>query len=646
MTRHSICLIAVAALLLGCGASSTGGDTPLPAPAPTDIALTCEQGGPCPAGTMVGFWRIVLERSVSGDVKVLGHEHYEADAGAGTPLSSAAPTHAVVAYDASGTIVASAPVSFPTTILYENHVTFEQQRRKLDKSVTVVSLRAPSSTTHLALVDARMKELQRIDGGELKRQTLRQRSREIEWAAESPRVGNWLAQIDPSVVAARRNCPHVYIMEEPAGPSPLNQATHALFGGNQPKPTKTQLKQAFLALQYLSPLQCRALRAIAFVAREDNTGLLGWQTSYSGGLVFLNSAAFTDDILLNGTPQVSRERWQAETRRTIVHEATHALQDLLDQGNIEMELQRDWPSNVRVDAQEILDTQMFPKGNFIQEWKRTHRTFVGLDLAAEPYEDVRSVLKNNDESGEVLAKAGFMTAYGATSYHDDIAEIASIVQTQELFQQFPESERRDYICKALRRMDTKYVPSTYVAGFTKLGFLRSLGVIEERHYDSCVGKAKLPDFGTGVHSVREDGSRRSYDKNITQAVQFVNGRGGIYGRYQLIAEGLIKLGDKEGDGQFRMEVDTGPKATEVPPIPRGIYQVKGGWIGQRTRIKGEAAGHWGRFQVDLGWIIITEASRERMRGFIEVRKASRPTAFGANVGNLPDRIFFDIPKSR
>ena len=95
-----------------------------------------------------------------------------------------------------------------------------------------------------------------------------------------------------------------------------------------------------------------------------------------------------------------------------------------------------------------------------------------------------------------------------------------------------------------------------------------------------------------------------------------------------------------------MEVDTGPKATEVPPIPRGIYQVKGGWIGQRTRIKGEAAGHWGRFQVDLGWIIITEASRERMRGFIEVRKASRPTAFGANVGNLPDRIFFDIPKNR
>jgi len=624
-------------------------------PAPTaeggaDASRGCEDGGPCPPGTVVAFQRLVLERSSDGAVRVLGHTRYESDASMGAPLSSGAPTHAVLAYDAAGQVIASSPVSFPEKILLENFDSLEREERKLDRAVAVTAVRAPQATAHLVVVDRHGKELGRIEGSALQAESLRRRGLAellaLVDAEQHPRIGNWMGQTSPNAARGRSHCPHVSIMGAAPSESGLAEAVRAVFDDEPAPPTRLQLEQMLSALQYLSPLQCRALRAIAFVSRPDRQGSLGWQTSVSGGLVFINSAAFSEEVLTRGTERVSAARWRAEMQRTVVHEATHSLHELLDAGDREVDFQANWPSHVRIEAREILDTHMFPSGNFLTEWIRIHRTFVRLGLAAEPWADAQNSLRPTAGIGEAIATAGYMTRYGATAYHDDLAEMAAHVQTRPLYSQFPASEQRDWACKALSAMEEQYVPSKYTAAFVKLGFLKSLHVIEERRYDECVGKAKLPDLGVGVHSVREDGSKRSYDKDIKQAVQFVSSKTGTFGRYQLIAEGLVRFGDQEGKGQFRMEVSTGPKATDKPPIPRGIYEVKGGWIGQRTRIKGEAAGHWGRFQIDKGWIIISEGSRERIRGFIEVRKASRPTAFGASVDNLPDRIFFDIPHDR
>lgn len=281
-------------------------------------------------------------------------------------------------------------------------------------------------------------------------------------------------------------------------------------------PGPNQLDVLGEALDMLPEITCQAIRKVAFVYRPPEKGkktvVDAWTTRNDRqNLVYLNTwdYVFWNEDIVNRKPS-----FRAAAIQRMIHETTHAAIRLIQSQQKAEPLRKFqdradetlWPASSRQLAKAIIARNRLETG-VIREWQRVHDSFVAAGMAEAYYGDDWPEKKGN--SAEYLSRAGFMSAYGGEQANEDIAEMASWAIVRGAAE-----EPEDGACQVMNSRSDPGVQSVDAAVYTKLGFIRTLGLISERAYESCVGKLKIDAPGPGFYSYKSDKLSRSYTAGL------------------------------------------------------------------------------------------------------------------------------------
>jgi hypothetical protein len=421
------------------------------------------------------------------------------------------------------------------------------------------------------------------------------------------------------------------------------------------KPGPWQLATVQAALARMTPLMCQSLSRIAFGRVPQHANVAGAVNSFGAGdMMIINTSTQTQSEEALAARLSSRLLMQ----RTVIHEAAHAAETLLTfQGKSRGDYKGDWATPARSLADETIDRVRLEKG-LPEEWRRLHGTFVAQSWAARytlsqfnklPIPEDVALLENlplpqsrANWSAREVTDGGFMSIYGATNWAEDIATfVGHTYMSQPWLQALRDSGsnmsvREDSACWEMQEYGEKNLPARLAAAYTKLLFLRDLGLVAEEDVEACTGS----DIGLvittpGFHFWEGDDHKRAFGQGVTAKIGTAPP-----GRYvfQMEAEGRASFSDKEYPATARMtlSLEDGSVPLEEVAWPRGVYEFD---LLERhndfqVRLDGARAGN---FNVYDGFALVAEASRERIAGSIFMRKAMRPHA------PLPVPQVFDPP---
>lgn len=269
------------------------------------------------------------------------------------------------------------------------------------------------------------------------------------------------------------------------------------------------------ALQLMPEVLCQAVRRVAFLERppEDEGGTVvdAWTNrNENQDLVYLNTWSY---LPWNATVVNQSREQRARSIQRFIHEATHAAVRLLQsQQKAEPYRSRQeradpalWPAEVQQLADDVVARNRLDTG-VIREWQRIHEAFVAAGMA-KPYLD-DDWTSNDGANSAYLAGAGWMSAYGGEQAIEDIAEMTgwAIIRGAT-------GSADDHACRVMNGRSGPSIGSADAAVFTKLGFLWTLGFLDESHYRSCIGSLAIEAPGDGFHSFVGGEASRSYSSN-------------------------------------------------------------------------------------------------------------------------------------
>ena len=191
----------------------------------------------------------------------------------------------------------------------------------------------------------------------------------------------------------------------------------------------------------------------------------------------------------------------AQLRSTLVHESTHAFNNLIDSGTSVT------PENLPTDILEKVNDIRANLGDIPNAltltWVQLHGTAKLVYMGYGDYEGSQARCVYSDDSSAVAA--GFASWYGATSYKEDFATYVQV------FYDSAQSLGSDPVCQQFSGL-TDEVPREKLLPFAKLNFLRALGLVLESDYESCVQNAD-PASEEGFHIPDE-----RYDQGLKASV--------------------------------------------------------------------------------------------------------------------------------
>lgn len=606
-------MLASLILASGCGGSSGGGVTP---PQNFDEACAlvpdCAQPRYSDAEAKQGIYRVMVERDASGSIRIVSVDQAEVFAGDGVPLSNVGASHLLVGMDANGDQVDAQGLRFASALGLESLDDFKRVEIDLsDQSVnTVAYLEANEAIETLGVVD--------VDGNLLTVENLPQQARR-------KRAHTLKSDAQPA-----GHCAHVRILE---GEADRFHAQNMAFYDDTVllTPTPTQRAVIVAALNRMTPLMCHAVSRIA-VGTVKNRGELNGAVAQIGGgdfmLINAGNLHYTENNL------ASFESVRVAMMRTILHEAGHALEALLNANSANPgDYGGHWTAANRSVASQTLDNVRLNVG-LRDEWRRTHRAFASEDFAklwANDGGPAREVVQ--EFSAVETAEAGFMSRYGGTGYTDDIAEMISWVYAAELYEKagIPEGrrEKEDYACQLMRQHTETSVPGRLAAVYTKVMFLHDLGALHSEDVARCLGPhIGLATSNDGMH-VHQGGSHQSSFEDQVEAVIGNTSSGELV--FEMSAHGEANFGDNRYPALFRLQLDLLNQASQHeasyranPPWPRGLYPLTSSSLNVlELRLDGEPAGD---FDSTEGFVLVAEASNQRISGSIFLTKVWRPHA--------------------
>jgi len=594
------------------------------------------------------IWRIQVVRETSGAIRFGRIDSIEVAEGVGVPLGPRTGEYVLVGLDESGESVDGQLIQFPTVarIEFEDRTSRPQS---IDLSGSEVSsigyVRALPSVETLALHD---------ESGEAV----------VVRPAPSTQagLGRWevppgLGLVSPAIAAGgpggfSPNCPHVLVLNGESdrdlmGASPLGLTIELQAPGT------VALANIIAALGKMTPLLCQSVSRIAF-GRFSMEGAAGFVLQVIWGdmmMVNLDSGYSEFQLMTPGADGAFR---RMDLQHTILHEAAHAAEALL---NAEGESLRgmayggSWVEGARQVAKETIDQVRLAKG-FAEEWRRVHDSFVSMgwaqgyawldDLvasAAEYIEVSAPETPSSEWTKAELAEAGFISHYAATNLADDIADsVAWTYMGYEYAREGVGNRRRDYSCIQMQLQTTKELPARLAAVYTKLQFLKDLGLVKPQDVKQCTGvNIGLPITAEGFE-VWQGGTKK---RSFTDGVDAVIGTK-LTGTkvFKMEAKGGVGFGDTSYPATMTLHLDLEAAFEDIDevPWPRGVYQFGSFFDGNNLmlRLDGAAAGN---FDAEDGFAIVAEASNDRIVGSLFLTRALRPSA----PSTLPVYQNFDPP---
>lgn len=437
-----------------------------------------------------------------------------------------------------------------------------------------------------------------------------------------------------------QHCSHIIVIE---GEKDRHLVKGASYGDVQDPalmyPGPNTLAATKEALLRMTPFLCRSIRRIAFVRIPKYEDRPGYVDSYGhGDLVMINMAH----------SRFSEEEF--ETRRSssllfqnnLIHEAAHSAETLLgvESKDSAGKSGGSWTFEARTMARNIIEKTRLEKG-FYKEWQRMHRSFVAQKWAQrydndgyervfqQPIRDMLNKPRWKNASFEQIANSGFMNAYGATSWAEDIATFAGNVYIgPEMAAGIKGSDnpnedlREDMACRAMQAHGTQNIPSKLAAVYTKLMFLLDVEILKEEDVAKCIG-SKLgmnKVSGQGFYFFEEDKLLRSFENKVEAGM----GSKGVGNVFEMRAEGNAAFGGKSYPASMKLSLGVGVGSIETASWPRGVYTL--GLIGPNNlslRLDGAQAGN---FDAKDAYVLVASSSNKHISGSIFLTQAWRPNA--------------------
>jgi len=606
------------------------GDRFAQAMATPEYAKACEQTPGCNAAAesipsaSERIWRVRVIRDAQGDIRIGRVDLVEVTAGDGVPVGPAYGSHALVGLDKDGGTVDGQVIRFPDTMRIEAGGSAGFQLVDLTgKEVdTLAYLRVSPSVASLAVQDRDGIVLTHVDVTQRNSSTwLDQLSRFVgisqAWALTRPFQG-----LPP-------HCSHVIVLQ--------GEEDRDLAAGSQWESTARlgwpgpyQLAATHAALARMTPLLCQSIGRIAFAYVPDIGDTLAAVNSFGAG----------DTLMINISTLLSEEELETKLsgrlllQATIAHEAGHAAETLLtveSSGNarlLERNYSGSWGFPARTMADKTIENVRLEVG-MEAEWRRMHESFVAVGWA-------KDYGKFPAERGDPpawspgdIANAGFISQYASTNWAEDIADTVTYAYYSRIVGDAYEENnvghrRGDFGCIEMNAYGQNNLPSRLAALYTKLQFLKDLGLVHPQGVKECTGEfLGVPGDESGFHIWQDGSKKRSFQNQL--AAHIGTKENGVP-VFQMEGSGEAGFGGKNYPARVKLRLDLGNRFQGFDKVswPRGVYEL--GLTGDNNfmlRLDGAQAGN---FDAMDGFVLVAESSARRIAGSVVLQRVFRLNA--------------------
>ena len=562
------------------------------------------------------LWRVQVVREASGDVRIERVEIIDVVSGDGVPIGPLAGKHALVGLDENGEVVDGQVLRFPEVRRVEYESSTVEEIDLAGKAVdTLVYIKVSPSIIELAI--------QGLDGTRIDSTDVLPRPETASLDPVSRLLGISSAwAITRPFQGLSPYCSHVIVLQ--------GEQDRRLAAGSQWEETSTlgrpgpyQLAATLAALSRMTPMLCHSIGRIAFVYVPGFDSILGAVKSQSAGdTIVINISTLLEEQALES--KLSRRLMLQET---LTHEAGHAAETLLsvEASATETEYAGSWGFPARTLANKTIDKVRLEMG-LPAEWQRLHQSFVTQDWAAQYGEFPKDPGDPPAWSASDIVKGGFISHYASTNWAEDIADsIGHAYYSRLIGDAYDEhgltALREDLGCQEMRRHTKKNLPSGFVAVYTKLHFLQDLGLVRPEDVKDCTGdKLGLPIDGEGFHVWQGRMKLRSFLNQIRATIGTKENGVRVF---EMEGAGEAGFDDKTYPAKVKLRLDLGGWGGELKKVswPRGVYEL--GLTGDNNftiRLDGAKAGN---FDAMDGFVVVAEASNERIAGSIVLQRVFR-----------------------
>lgn len=595
-----------------------------------EYAEACKQTPGCagsanmPLPQSESLWRVQVTRDAGGAIRIGRVDRVDVVAGQGVPVGPVYGEHALVARDAGGHVVDGQVIRFPGSMRIESldPAGFEIVDLAGESVDTMAYLPVTEAVVELAVQDRDGNVIDRVDVDAGRQSAWLDRlSRFIgispAWALTRPFQG-----LPP-------HCSHIIVLQ--------GEDDRTLAAGSQWESTARlgwpgpyQLAATQAALARLTPLLCQSIGRIAFAYVPDIGSVLA----------AVNSVGAGDTLMINISTLLSEEELETKLSRrlmlqaTIAHEAGHAAETLLtveSSGNDKLLAKNytgAWGFPARTLANKTIDNVRLEAG-MEAEWRRMHESFMDVGWA-------RDYKQFPDERGDPpawnpadIANAGFISQYASTNWAEDIADTVAWAYFSKTVGDAYEANgvgqlRGDFGCIEMNAYHEKNLPSRLAALYTKLQFLKDLGLVTEQGVKECTGDyLGVPRDSPGFHVWQDGVRKRSY---LNQLEAHIGTKESGVPVFEMTGSGEAGFGDKTYPAKLRLRLDLGNRFQNFDKVswPRGVYQL--GLAGDNNfsiRLDGAPAGN---FDAMDGFVLVAESSGQRIAGSIALQRVFRLNA--------------------
>lgn len=588
----------------------------------------CMEARAIPVGPSESVWRVRVVRSASGDLRIEEVERIEVPEGDGVPVGPLSGSHALVAVDRGGEVLDGQVLSFPQALRLEYADgsvpgSVDLAGREVD---ALAYLPASPGVVSLAVRDLAGNILHSVEPPSSGS------SGQASWGESLRRfvgLGVWEAWASATQAPNRPfqglppHCSHIVVLR---GEQDRHLARHMQWEGATTlvAPGPAQLAAVQAALTRMTPLLCQSIGRIAFgaVTAPGTGSILGAvQSAGAGDLVLLNVSALEGRFT-----ELDLERRQSSgliLQGTLIHEAGHAAETLLmvESSAPPESYAGSWGFPPRTLARRTIERARLEKG-LLAEWTRIHQSFAAQGWA------VGSPPSKPEWTPAQAAEAGYMASYGTASIFEDIsttlqhAYMSGTVAEAYRANNVAEDVREDLACIESQRHQERSVPARLAAVYTKLHLLQDLGLVNPEDVRDCLGGSiGLWVDRRGIHVSQDGMALRSFENQLEAGI---GDTGQGLKVFQLEARGEAGFQERMYPAHLRLQLELGRVDLRQASWPRGLYEL--GMLGNNNftlRLDGAPAGD---FNAMDGFVLVAEASNERIVGSIFMQRSFRPHA--------------------
>lgn len=567
-------------------------------------------------GPSESIWRVLVVRTPEGKPQIARVDRIDVPKGEGVPLGPLSGSHRLIGLDAGGEPVDGQLVRFPEVLRLEFASGEAPEEIDLtDRRVSAVGYLRESEAIETLMIQDESGAT--VASEKAPSRTAWRLSSPIAAAyASGPETGAEMPELPPY-------CSHVMLIygeeeRELAEGLPFEESVRLVAPG------PTQRALIYAALGLTTPLLCQGIGRIALGALPPSSKRTGAvQQAGAGDMILLNTGAGygEDDLIRNQT--FNRLRMA----KSLLHEAAHTAEALLNSESSlrERGFSGNWEPEPRALAGQTVQNVRLRKG-LRMEWLRVHASFQDVGWAHGHQSGQGDLDAVKLWSANQTAEAGFMSWYGATSLEEDIAEIVAWPYMTDLFFGVEGEERQDLACQEMRRYRDKNIPSRLAAVYTKLMFVRDLGLVMPEDAERCTGRdIGLPPMSAQGFEIWQGNMQlTSFSGDVSAGLGTLPTGNRVL---QMSATGEAEFGAKRYPATLRLQLDLQGSGEPLDNVswPRGVYRLgrAGGNSSLGLALEGNMAGSFDALE---GYALVVEASTRQIAGSIFLTKVMEYSA--------------------